>query len=76
MLAQDVFADIDIPPAANSAMDGYTMRFEDFQEGKIFEVSQRIPAGLAPLTLKENVFLPEQKFLKMQTSLLCRKMQL
>ena len=54
VLAQDVFADIDIPPAANSAMDGYTMRFEDFQEGKIFEVSQRIPAGQAPLTLKEN----------------------
>ena len=26
VLAQDVFAAIDLPPAANSAMDGYVMR--------------------------------------------------
>lgn len=54
ILAQDIFAGLDIPPAANSAMDGYVMRFEDWQADKVFEISQRIPAGQAPVDLKEN----------------------
>ena len=54
VLAQDIYAEIDIPPAANSAMDGYVMRFDDWQEGKVLPISQRIPAGQAPSTLAEN----------------------
>ena len=54
VLAQDIFASIDIPPAANSAMDGYVMRFQDWQADKVFPISQRIPAGVAPDKLTEN----------------------
>lgn len=54
VLAQDIIASIDIPPAANSAMDGYVMRFEDWQADKTFTISQRIPAGVAPTPLTEN----------------------
>ncbi|OUR65158.1 molybdopterin molybdenumtransferase MoeA, partial [Marinomonas sp. 42_23_T18] len=54
VLAQDIYASIDIPPAANSAMDGYVMRFDDWQANKVFPISQRIPAGVAPEQLQEN----------------------
>jgi len=54
VLAQDIYASIDIPPAANSAMDGYAMRFEDWQANKVFPISQRIPAGVAQEQLQEN----------------------
>lgn len=54
VLAQDLFAAIDIPPAANSAMDGYVMRFEDWKSDRVFPISQRIPAGVAPSRLEDN----------------------
>ncbi len=52
ILAQDTVSQYDVPPADNSAMDGYCLRFEDFQEGKVFAVSQRIPAGAVPTDLE------------------------
>ena len=45
-LAEDVASRIDVPPADNSAMDGYALRCADVPEvGTVLRVSQRIPAG-------------------------------
>lgn len=38
-------AALDVPPAANSAMDGYALRAVDWAVGRVLPVSQRIPAG-------------------------------
>lgn len=46
VLAQDQFAVMDVPPAANSAMDGYAFRHADVAgSGPTLEISQRIAAG-------------------------------
>lgn len=46
VLAQDLVASIDVPPAANSAMDGYALAQADWLgPDKDMAVSQRIPAG-------------------------------
>jgi molybdopterin molybdotransferase len=49
-LAEDVVAGIDVPPADNSAMDGYAFRHADAagdaEAG--LPLSQRIPAGVVP----------------------------
>ncbi len=53
VLARDVHSAVDVPPAANSAMDGYAVRTADLTAaGDIWlPVSQRIPAGQAPQPL-------------------------
>jgi molybdopterin molybdotransferase len=43
--AADIDAPIDVPPAANSAMDGYALRAADCAPGCVLPVSQRIAAG-------------------------------
>ena len=46
VLAQDLVATIDLPPFANSAMDGYAVRALDIQQFPVtLPVSQDIPAG-------------------------------
>jgi molybdopterin molybdotransferase len=47
VLARDVVSAVDVPPADNSAMDGYALRAADLggAEGAVLAVSQRIPAG-------------------------------
>ncbi|MGB7451566.1 MAG: gephyrin-like molybdotransferase Glp [Lysobacterales bacterium] len=53
VLAADVVSSIDVPPADNSAMDGYALRREDWQgAGHALEISQRITAGTSPAPLK------------------------
>ncbi len=53
VLAQDQFAVMDVPPAANSAMDGYAFRHADVAgSGHILEISQRIAAGHSSTALK------------------------
>ena len=52
VLAEDVRSGLDVPPADNSSMDGYAMRFADVSAaGSVLPVSQRIAAGVvgAPL---------------------------
>jgi molybdopterin molybdotransferase len=45
-LAEDVRSQIDVPPADNSAMDGYALRAADVaRPGTVLPVSQRIVAG-------------------------------
>jgi molybdopterin molybdotransferase len=48
VLARDYTVPADVPPADNSAVDGYALRAEDFQPGKPLLISARIPAGQAP----------------------------
>lgn len=53
VLTNDVVAPLNVPPADNSAMDGYALRHQDWQDAvKTLPVSQRITAGTAPLPLK------------------------
>jgi len=51
--AADIASEIDVPPAANSAMDGYAFCAADAAANKhSLLVSQRIPAGTAPAPLR------------------------
>jgi len=55
VLAADIVAGINVPPADNSAMDGYALRREDWKgPDHPLEVSQRITAGSPPAPLKEG----------------------
>ena len=60
ILAQDIVSTIDVPPAPNSAMDGYCLRFDDYAEGKPLPISQRIPAGVAPQPLQAGTAAPDR----------------
>jgi len=52
VLATDVLAGIDVPPADNSAMDGYALRHGDWRDPQTpIPLSQRITAGTAPKPL-------------------------
>ena len=52
VLAADITSSIDVPPAANSAMDGYAFSGADAEANKfVLPVGQRIPAGTAPKPL-------------------------
>lgn len=52
-LAADVLAGINVPPADNSAMDGYAFRHEDRQDADTpLPLSQRITAGSVPGPLR------------------------
>lgn len=51
--AVDVLSGLDIPPANNSAMDGFAVNSDDLKSPNIkLVISQRIPAGSAPLPLE------------------------
>lgn len=53
VLAADVCSAIDVPPADNTAMDGYALRCADVPSaGTRLPVSQRIPAGSVPQPLQ------------------------
>ncbi|RQP23548.1 molybdopterin molybdotransferase MoeA [Piscinibacter terrae] len=53
ILADEVRSALDVPPADNTAMDGYALRCADVPaEGAVLPVSQRIPAGQVPSALK------------------------
>ncbi|CAN7366121.1 molybdopterin molybdotransferase MoeA [Rhizobacter sp. LjRoot28] len=52
VLARDVVAQVDVPPADNSAMDGYALRVADVGvAGTVLPVSQRVAAGQVGATL-------------------------
>ena len=53
VLADDVRSSIDVPPADNSAMDGYALRAADVPAaGTMLRVSQRIAAGMVGTALE------------------------
>jgi molybdopterin molybdotransferase len=52
-LAEEIIAPIDVPPADNSAMDGYAIRHADWRGAEVeIPLSQRITAGLPPDPLR------------------------
>ena len=51
VVAVDITSAVQVPPADNSAMDGYALRLCDYQPGKALPISQRIPAGTTPQPL-------------------------
>ena len=56
VLSVPVYSGIDVPPLANSSMDGYAVRLADClaEPDKSFAVSQRIPAGSVGTRLKQK----------------------
>lgn len=54
VLAQDYRVPADVPPADNSAVDGYALRKRDLSDSQPVPVSVRIPAGQAPATLADG----------------------
>ncbi|MFG6415239.1 gephyrin-like molybdotransferase Glp [Roseateles sp. DC23W] len=50
VLAADLVSPVDVPPADNSAMDGYALHFAD--AALTLPVTQRIPAGSVPTPLR------------------------
>ncbi|RYX89782.1 MAG: molybdopterin molybdenumtransferase MoeA [Comamonadaceae bacterium] len=53
VLAEDLVSQLQVPPADNSAMDGYAVRCADVpQPGTVLPVSQRIPAGASGTALR------------------------
>jgi molybdopterin molybdotransferase len=53
VLSEPVVSAVDVPPAHNSAMDGYVMRIEDISLD-VIPVSQRIAAGQVPSVLEPH----------------------
>ncbi len=51
VLAQDIRVPADVPPADNSAVDGYAVRLADLAAGRPLPVAARIAAGQAPAPL-------------------------
>ncbi|MYN14918.1 molybdopterin molybdenumtransferase MoeA [Pusillimonas sp. TS35] len=51
VLAQTLFATLDLPPADNSAMDGYAIRHADYAPGRALPIQQRCFAGEKPQAL-------------------------
>lgn len=53
VLAQDIIAGVNVPPADNSAMDGYAINTHDLSSANTttFLISQRITAGISPKPL-------------------------
>ncbi|MDX1589951.1 MAG: molybdopterin molybdotransferase MoeA, partial [Oleiphilaceae bacterium] len=52
VLAQPVTARVTVPPADNSAVDGYAIRWQDARQDNPLPLSQRIPAGDDPQPLR------------------------
>ncbi len=51
VLAEELLASQDVPPADNSAMDGYALRLADWRHTVTLPISQRVAAGQAPHAL-------------------------
>ncbi len=54
VLAEDAIAPMDVPPEANSAMDGFAFCHADLPASGLLHISQRIPAGKAPAPLEQG----------------------
>src|SRR6218665_609231 len=53
VLAADVVSTLDVPPADNTAMDGYALCAADLSgSGTVLPGSRRVPAGIVPAALQ------------------------
>lgn len=55
VLAEEVRSPLDVPPHANSAMDGYALRLSDLGPDLCLPVAQRVAAGQDPQPLAPGV---------------------
>ncbi|MFT7220822.1 MAG: molybdopterin molybdotransferase, partial [Candidatus Azotimanducaceae bacterium] len=53
-LAENIVSPVNVPPADNSAMDGYALAFDATLTQDVYEVSDRIPAGSVGSRLKSG----------------------
>ena len=54
VLSKDIHSSINVPPADNSAVDGYALNLDDYDANSELLISQRIPAGSVPQPLAKN----------------------
>lgn len=56
VLAKPIYSNINVPPHANSSMDGYAIRLDDWidEPTQQLPISQRIPAGSVGVALQEK----------------------
>jgi molybdopterin molybdotransferase len=54
ILAEDIISPMNVPPADNSAMDGYALHADSLNDTDSLQLSQRIAAGDAPVALSPN----------------------
>lgn len=54
VLSRPIIATLDLPPADNSAMDGYAIRYADYQAGRQLPIQQRCFAGEQPQPLQQG----------------------
>lgn len=54
VLAEDCISLLNVPPADNSAMDGYAINTHEAPSGATLPISQHIAAGAAPVSLAPN----------------------
>ncbi|HEY9280352.1 MAG TPA: molybdopterin molybdotransferase MoeA, partial [Eoetvoesiella sp.] len=54
VLAEPITATLDLPPADNSAMDGYAICHQDYRAGHAFPIQQRCFAGQQPEALQRG----------------------
>ncbi|WP_133011892.1 molybdopterin molybdotransferase MoeA [Marinomonas flavescens] len=54
IVSEDIIARSFVPPHDNSAMDGYAFCLADWSKDKVFQISQRIPAGSSPAPLQKG----------------------
>lgn len=54
VLAEDLSSPVNVPPADNSAVDGYALSAASVNNTDTLEVSQRIPAGHSPEPLQKG----------------------
>ncbi|MFL1484571.1 gephyrin-like molybdotransferase Glp [Marinobacter sp. LN3S78] len=54
VLAEDITVPADVPPADNSAVDGYAVRAADLSANTVLPVSARVAAGEAPGVLEPD----------------------
>lgn len=52
VLSSEQVSEINVPPADNSAVDGYAINVDEYEEGRVYRVSQRVPAGSVPMPLE------------------------
>ncbi|EON91134.1 molybdenum cofactor synthesis domain-containing protein [Marinobacter lipolyticus SM19] len=52
VLAENHHVPADVPPADNSAVDGYALRTQDLVANQPLPVSARVPAGQAPMAIE------------------------
>lgn len=54
VLAENYYVPADVPPADNSAVDGYALRAGDLKPGSALPVSARVAAGQAPVPFESG----------------------